>query len=399
MSLLQDQAVASLESGDEAMAPPTGKMTFKRAAGAVLGAAVLVAGGYELGRHTGVSARSSALQNKEERLDIVPSFPACSKAGENCYSTGCCQVSGHKCYTKSFGVAQCNETCTPGLKGFQCGVVGAHSVPVASKLDSEKLYCFSVYTENTGSTKKSYELELLQVQKKNGLSIFACEAWDVFGDVAAAIDGSYSMIQVEDTFGEFHQIKRKTGAWVNWGMFHQVWVKVREVGKWQQGDYVVKADADAVFVPQRLREWLGSKGGDTPHGVYFENCPNVQYGLFGNLEVISRTAASVLTTYLEDCHAVFAPCANQGCDWKFGPWGEDVFLQRCLDHHYVDKVEGWDLTTDGACETDRPAGEKKNKKWHAPDCSAVTTPAAHPFKKPEEYMKCMSGMTGGQFVA
>merc|ERR1712083_1057617 len=82
-------------------------------------------------------------------------------------------------------------------------------------------------------------------------------------------------------------------------------------------------------------------GGDTPHSVYFENCPNVQYGLFGNLEVISRTAASVLTTYLEDCHAVFAPCANQGCDWKFGPWGEDVFVQRCMDHHYVDKAVGW----------------------------------------------------------
>merc|ERR1712039_609487 len=189
------------------------------------------------GRHTGISASSSALQNKEERLDIVPSFPACSKSGENCYATGCCQVSGHKCYTKSYGVAQCNETCTPGLKGFQCGVVGAHSVPVASKLEGKKLYCFSVYTENTGSTKKSYELELLQAQK------------------------------------------------------------------------------------------------------------------------------------------------------------------RCLDHHYVDKVEGWDLTTDGACASDRPEGEKKNKKWHAPDCSAVTTPAAHPFKKPEEYMRCMSGMTGQQFVA
>merc|ERR1712032_1141875 len=66
----------------------------------------------------------------------------------------------------------------------------------------------------------------------------ACEAWDVFSDVADTIDGSYSMIPVEDAFGEFHQIKRKTGVWVNWGMFYQVWVKVREVGKWQQGDYV-----------------------------------------------------------------------------------------------------------------------------------------------------------------
>merc|ERR1712032_327405 len=167
------------------------------------------------------------------------------------------------------------------MGGFSCGVVGSHSVPVATKLEGKKLYCFAVYTKNTGSTKKSYELDLLQVQKKSGVSIFACEAWDVFSDVADAIDGSYSMIPVEDAFGEFHQIKRKTGVWVNWGMFYQVWVKVREVGKWQQGDYVVKADADAVFVPQRLREWLGSKGGDTPHGVYFENCPNVQYGFFG----------------------------------------------------------------------------------------------------------------------
>merc|ERR1719221_1972904 len=100
--------------------------------------------------------------------------------------------------------------------------------------------------------------EFHQIKRKTGAWVnwgMFHQVWDVFGDVAAAIDGSYSMIQVEDAFGEFHQIKRKTGAWVNWGMFHQVWVKVREVGKWQQGDYVVKADADAVFVPQRLREW------------------------------------------------------------------------------------------------------------------------------------------------
>jgi len=359
---------------------------------------VVVVGTFTVKSQSMRTASLEGEQNKEERLGIVPSFPACSKGGDNCFSTGCCQVTGHKCYVKKYGLAQCNETCTPGLKGFSCGVIGSHSVPVANKLGGKKLYCFAVYTKNTGSTKKSSELELLTLQKKNGVSIFTCEAWDVFSDTADDLDDSYSMIKVEDAFGEFHQLKRKeTGSWVNWGMFYQVWVKVREVGKWQTGEYVVKADADAVFVPQRLREWLGYKGGDTPHGVYFENCRNVQYGFFGNLEVMSHTAASVLTTYLEDCHAVFAPCANQGCDWKYGPWGEDVFVQRCMDHHYVDKVEGWDLGTDGACEADRPEGEKKNKKWHAPDCSKVTTPAAHPFKKPDEYMMCMSQMTGQQY--
>lgn len=340
-------------------------------------------------------AEPGGIQGKEERIDIVPSFPACSKSGENCYSTGCCQVSGHKCYTKTYGVAHCNATCTLGKQGFTCGVVGAHSVPVARAL-GDKLYCFSVYTLNTGSPKESHELELLTVQKKHGVSIFACDAFDVFADTHGFV-GDYAMIKVDDTLNEFHQLKRKeTGAWVNWAMFYQVWIKVREVGKWRQGDYIVKADADAVFVPDRLRQWLSTKKGDSPHGVYYENCPRVQYGYFGNLEVMTTTAASVLTTYLEDCHAVFAPCANEGCDWKWGPWGEDVFVQRCMDHHYVDKAEGFDMTTDGACAAHRPEGQEKNKKWHATDCTQVTTPAAHPFKKPQDYMKCMGEMTGQQ---
>merc|ERR1712238_528816 len=123
-------------------------------------------------------------------------------------------------------------------------------------------------------------------------------------------------------------------------------------------------------------------------GVYFENCKNVNYGFFGNLEVMSHEATNVLTKYLEDCHAVYAPCANDGCDWKYGAWGEDVFVQRCLDRHYVDKVEAFDMTLDGACAADRPEGQKKNKKWHAEDCSAVTTAAVHPFKTPKEYFGC-----------
>jgi len=68
---------------------------------------------------------------------------------------------------------------------------------------------------------------------------------------------------------------------------------------------------------QRVRTWLSSKPGGTPHGLYYENCPVVQYGFFGHLEIISMTAVKVLTDNLEECHAVFAPCANDSCD-KFG---------------------------------------------------------------------------------
>jgi len=341
-----------------------------------------------------VSSKMVGLQGKEERIDIKPSFAACSSFRENCITSGCCQVSGHTCFTKSNGIAQCNETCTPGKQGFTCGVVAQHSVPVDSILGGN-LYCFSVYAKNTGNSKPSTELELLSKQMEHSVSIFSCEQWDVFSDVVEVVYAGYSTIKVDDSLGEFHQIKRKeTNSWVNWGMFYQVWIKVREVGKWQSADYTVKVDPDAVFVPQRLRDYLGTKKGDSPHGVYYENCKNVQYGFFGNLEVISRAGTKVLTQYLEDCHAVFAPCANDGCDWKWGSWGEDVFAQRCMDHHYVDKVEAFDMTTDGACASDRPEDERKNKKWHAEDCSQVTSATAHPFKKPTEYFKCLGEMTG-----
>jgi len=275
------------------------------------------------------------------------------------------------------------------------------SVPVDHPL-GQSLYCFAVYVKETGSAKENIEPQLLALQNKLGVSIFACEQWDVFSDVLVQIGESGPMtVQVQDTSGEFHQKKKRTDAddagWVNWGVFYQVWVKIRDLGKTEVTDYTVKVDPDAVFVPERLRNYLATKKGDSPHGVYFENCKNVQYGFFGNLEIISKEATQVLTKYLENCHAEFGPCANDGCDWTYGAWGEDVFVQRCMDHHYVDKVEAFDVTSDGACEADRPEGEKKNKKWHAVDCSQLTTVAAHPFKKPQEYLKCLGEMTGQQY--
>jgi len=340
--------------------------------------------------HWAMGSDVSSLQNKEERVQIVPSMPACSKAGENCAQTGCCQITGHKCFTKGAGKAQCNETCTAGKMGFTCDVVAPHSVPVQTPLGSN-LFCFSVYTENTGNeSKPNHELELLNIASRKQAGIFACEQWEVYSDVEANIDW-YTTIKVEDTFGEFHQIKRKdTGTWVNWGIFYQVWIKIREAGKWASADYTIKVDADAVFSPARLRTWLSSKPGDSPHGLYYENCPNVQYGFFGHLEIMTNTAVRVLTQYLENCHEDFGPCANDGCDWKLGAWGEDVFAQRCMDHHYVDKVEAFDVATDGACKADRPEGEKTNSKWFPKDCSQVTTVTAHPLKKPADYLKCLS---------
>merc|ERR1712088_965375 len=56
---------------------------------------------------------------------------------------------------------------------------------------------------------------------------------------------------------------------------------------------------------------------------------------------------------------------------KHGPMGEDLFAQKCMDLMGVAKQENFGLTTDGACEGDRPADQKKNKKF-IPSCDGTT---------------------------
>merc|ERR1712084_204165 len=72
---------------------------------------------------------------------------------------------------------------------------------------------------------------------------------------------------------------------------------------------------------------------------------------------------------------------------KYGPMGEDLFAQSCLDAMGVRRGGAFDTVLDGACEADRPVAEKKNKKWK-PDCTEKNTAAYHPFMKVGDYVKC-----------
>merc|ERR1739845_175764 len=66
------------------------------------------------------------------------------------------------------------------------------------------------------------------------------------------------------------------------------------------GDWTVKVDVDAVFLPIRLRNYLG-KVEVTENGIYLENCKYVNYGFFGSLEVLSHNAAGTYMASLDDC--------------------------------------------------------------------------------------------------
>merc|ERR1719493_573395 len=175
------------------------------------------------------------------------------------------------------------------------------------------LYCFSVYTAETGSEKPSHELELLQMQHSNAWNIFSCTEWAVFSDVVAPLGDGDMTIRVEDARNDFHFAKRKEAkTWINTGMFVQVWTAVRDGGHALNHNWIVKADADAVFFPSKLIDVL--RGATVPaEGVYIENCKFVDWGYFGNLEVFSKQAFATMVNNLDTCYS--------SLPWKVGVHG------------------------------------------------------------------------------
>merc|ERR1712061_692484 len=92
----------------------------------------------------------------------------------------------------------------------------------------------------------------------------------------------------------------------------QVWKAIAQKAELTKVQWVVKVDADAVFVPNRLRTMLQGHP-VTYTGIYIENCKSVQWGFFGNLEVFSIEAFNTLLANIDSC--------SQKIDWVKGTNG------------------------------------------------------------------------------
>jgi len=378
------------DSDGVAMQPPQRQRWVIAAAAAGVAGVVLLAvfaTGTLSGKTPALASTKSSVQLSQ--IVVVPPPEKCAKIGDNCVSQKCCKISGYTCYEVHSGYAKCMKACTPGVDGtclYQVVTSAADKSSVT--YSATNLFCWSFYTADTGSTKPNYELELLRTNLFLGTGIFGCEAYRVFSDVATWLSpGKVETVKIDDVEGNFHFAKRKeTGTWINSNMFIQTWKKIQEEDMWSSKDWTAKVDADAVFLPMRLREKL-SKVEVTDKGVYLENCKFVKFGFFGNIEVISKTGVATFLANLDNCKSSLNYLGKEE-DYGNEQWGEDLFAQRCMDLNGVDKVSAWDITTDGACEAYRPEGMKKNKKWK-PDCSVTLTAAMHPFKKPKDYFECL----------
>jgi len=331
-------------------------------------------------------------------IAVIPPREECAKVGVNCLAQKCCKTTGMGCYQVHAGYAKCMKSCTPGQDG-DCLLHG-HSMPSkrsAVTQTANTLFCFVFYTADTGSTKPSFELDLVRTQLFLGAGIFGCEDWKVYSDVETWISPAPKLIntiKVDDVEGNFHFEKRKkSGTWVNSNMFIQTWKMIKDEGAWAKWDWTVKADIDAIIIPMRLRSYL-EKVEVTDNGIYLENCKYVNYGFFGSLAVISHDAAATYMANLDDCKSALNYMGHEKVTGNQA-WGEDLFQQRCMDLHGVDKVAAYDINTDASCAAWRPEGEKKNGKWK-PNCALVKTPGIHHFKKPEDYFECLKATQGNQ---
>merc|ERR1712242_464999 len=108
----------------------------------------------------------------------------CSSSKENCMATKCCNVAGYYCYEKNDTFAQCAKTCSPSASNLCRPASETLQLEPDYSTPKRSLFCFSVYTENTGSPKPSYELDLFAeiCMSKNG--VHYVEAFDVSTDGA-----------------------------------------------------------------------------------------------------------------------------------------------------------------------------------------------------------------------
>jgi len=393
------------ESNPELMPEPQ-RISWTRKVGAAVavGAVLLLAPAAVHYSRQSTQTASIADAVAEFDMELVPKRGDCATDTMNCITAKCCEKSGAKCFRKDAGYAKCAMKCPGG--GWSCYEEKATwaNKPAIRHLDAS-LFCFTVYVQNKGEglvNKK--DLAILQKAFQYQESLFSCNDWEVFSDVPAQIslDKGYWSTVVSDADGTFKSLRRKDKPdhYLNTPLFIQVWKALAQQQRWSRQSFTVKVDPTTVFFPAKLRTYLASKTDEPANGYYMQNCKSVKQGFFGNLEVVSKQAMTIFLQRADSCTASCWKEETDGCkkDWKFGPWGEDLFMQNCMDKHGVGKADGFDVTTSGTCPASRPKAQKKNSTYVPPCSSSYTLPAIHPFRTPEAYFTCLGTITGQNYA-
>merc|ERR1740129_1041839 len=182
----------------------------------------------------------------------------CAKDGESCSSSMCCSNPTSQCFAKDDNWAVCMRGCAPGVhefdtddKPWSCKGLGPRT---PRPWGHPSLYCFSV------AQIYSYEGDIIrgQIATDGGAGIFACEQFDVFSTDGGVFLGDGPLGPVwSQYFGYAATGISVDGTSANSRLFWNAWESVRIAGRYHNTDWTVKADPDAVLIPDRLRGHLG----------------------------------------------------------------------------------------------------------------------------------------------
>lgn len=248
------------------------------------------------------------------------------------------------------------------------GAVSLAEAGHSKKAAGTKLLCFSV------SMTMGYEVDLVKAQYEQKSGIFACDTWVVYSidsfklgprDNTTAIPGQPAIWNPQSGDGV---------SVFNTEVFLRAWDKINEAKLYQDVDWVVKADIDTVFFPDRLRKelsqeswsWVTKWNG----AAFIKNCYEWN-SMQGPLEILSRVAVEKL---LEGMYICKSSIATENT-------GEDQYLDQCLEILGVQGVASFNVLSDFYCHSMPKPCDCKNAGHE--DSSAF-----HPCKSVDSYFEC-----------
>jgi hypothetical protein len=251
----------------------------------------------------------------------------------------------------------------------------------AEERASLSLFCFALVVPWTG------EPALIIWQRGTGrdIGIFGCDQAVVYSDLAGVkllrdggLTGDEARSLDDDVeggstdlhapfCGQYHTV-------CNTPIFRKLWGKVISDTDFRRHAWIIKADADTVLLPSRLRRTLSFSAdlqqAQAGKGSFLKNC---QLGLHGPLEVLSRQAVeSYSAGHRDHCEAGAPP-------------QEDVYIHDCLLKLGVRELERYDLLAEEECHR---GDFVQSPRWWA--CDEVETSAFHPFKSVDKWETCLS---------
>jgi len=380
--------------------PGTGGFSKKVVAAVLAGAAVLLA---PVAIHLAQPAilQQGAVDSVQIDAETFASkLSSCADTTKDCFSNKCCKTTGYSCFQTGPSAAKCAATCP---QGSSCTALQPYYKSATTWTAGDSLYCFSFYQVQRGRTTElatnPKELEILKYQKANGVGVFGCDEFKVFSDKMVDLGGVQTdAVLVNGDFTKYFR-KDKPDFYLNTPLFLEMWKKIKTDNRYSLFAWTVKADPSTVFMPAALKKRL-SVYPETPTGVYLETCNKVLQGFFGNLEVVSKTGMKRFLEQAESYYSNGGKCwrwDTQPCkaDWQYGPWGEDLFMQKCMDDAEVQKKLDFTLTDTGTCPGMRPKADKMNMSY-VPSCTDAGVKkfiAVHPMKTVAAWKDCYAAIS------